>query len=111
MSDQGDFQKFLNGELRTDGWVSEWRREQEERRKNQVYRAAPVAPKKCRVRAIPKPQYNKEYMRQRRAQALKKGMCTDCYHTKARKGRTNCQLCQDKRNARESKRNQAKKVA
>lgn len=41
MSESQDFHRFVIGEIRTDGWKSEWRIEQEERRKNQVFR--PVA--------------------------------------------------------------------
>lgn len=48
-------------------------------------------------------------MKQRRKDAIKNGMCADCYHVKARKGKTTCQSCQDKRTAREIKRHQAKK--
>jgi len=114
MSESQDYEKYLKGEIRVDGWKSEWRRTQEAFRGNQVFRAAPVAVEvasKPRTRTITKPQYNKQYMRERRAEAIKNGNCSDCYRVKARKGKTTCQPCQDKRNARTLKRYYAKKAA
>lgn len=109
MSESQDFHRWLNGEIHVDGWKSQWRIEQEKRRGETVFRAAPVATPKPRARGVSKPQYNKQYMKERRAEAVKNGDCADCYHMKDREGRTNCQTCQSKRNARESKRHQEQK--
>jgi|SRR6185503_17707321 len=102
MSESQDFHKFVTGEIRVDGWKSQWRIEQEARRGETVFRATPVAidakPKRigCRLKG----QTNSSYMKKRRAEAIENGKCADCYKTDAREGRTTCQLCQDKRNAR-----------
>jgi len=118
MSEYKNFEKYLAGE-----WYpgcptpqSEWRNNFEAymATKTVVRVTRPAeAPKKkrCRTKPFVKQQYNKGYMKQRRADAIKNGMCSDCYHTKARKGKTTCQPCQDKRTAREMKRHYAKKVA
>jgi hypothetical protein len=109
MSAWKDFEKYLNGE-----WYpgcetprSKWREDFEEYLSGKtVVAVTQVAPKKTRCRARPfmKKQYNKGYMKQRRAEAIKKGICADCYHEKAEVGRTTCQGCQDKKRVREMKR-------
>lgn len=116
MSEQQDFWKYIRGE-----WYpgcptpkTEWREGMEadfakrgismDDRANVVRVAAKTAVK----RAKGKHQSKNEYMKQRRAKAIKDGMCADCAHVKARKGKTTCQPCQDKRTERELKRHYAK---
>lgn len=128
MSYYKDFDKFLKGEWYPGCPVgkSEWRKSTEadfaargiemESRTN-VFRPIAKTPpvgqskKRCRTKPFQKTAYNKDYMRQRRADAIKGGMCADCYHAKARKGKTTCQTCQDKRTARMLKSYYAKKAA
>jgi len=116
MSYQKDFDKYLKGE-----WYpgcpehkSEWRKDFEAYMAGKtiipVVKPESAKKKRCRVKPFQKQQYNKDYMKQRRKDAIKNGMCADCYHTPARKGKTTCQPCQDKRTAREMKRHYAKKA-
>lgn len=115
MSEYREYGMFIKGEIRVDGWKSDWRKEQEELRKDKVFipmiHPAVSEPKKYRVRTLTKPQYNKQYMRERRTEAIKNKQCADCYHVPAREGKTTCQPCQDKRTAREMKRYNARKAA
>jgi len=118
MSDYKNFEKYLAGEWYPGCPVgkSEWRQNFDAYMASKTVvpvtkPAEPVKNKRCRAKPFVKQQYNKSYMKQRRADAIKNGDCADCYHTKARKGKTTCQGCQDKRTAREMKRHYAKKVA
>ena len=115
MSEQKDFEKYLNGD-----WYpgcptprTKWREEFEAYMagKTIIPVVKPESAKKtrCRTKPFAKQQYNKDYMKQRRRDAIKNGLCADCYHAKARKGKTTCQPCQDKRNARNMRRYSAKK--
>lgn len=110
-----EIHKFVIGEIRTDGWVSDWRREQERRRKEEmgkrVFVRMPeikiVRPKKARPsRAKPRPgftgmgvptgmtnvEYNKYLRRLRRSQ----GMCGSCGAI-ALKGSYSCAACLEKK--------------
>jgi hypothetical protein len=115
MSTGKDFDKYLNGE-----WYpgceaprSKWREDFETYMAGKTVVPTTVVVKKVcrRVKGRTKQQYNRDYMKQRRAEAIKNGICADCYHEKAEVGRTTCQGCQDKKRLREMKRYNAKKAA
>jgi hypothetical protein len=117
MSEQRDYDRYLKGDLRVDGFKSEWRKDFEayrERAPAIVRAVVPVAKAPTGKRTYtPRGQGAPgcEYMRKRRAEMKAKGICTDCSKTPAREGRLTCEPCQKTRTARETKRYHAKKAA
>lgn len=116
MSEYKDFEKYLNGEYYPGCPTpqSQWRKDFEAYMAGKtiipVVKPKSAKKKRCRTKTFEKQQYNKDYLKQRRKDAIKNGDCCNCYHTKARKGKTTCQPCQDKRTARSLKSYYAKKA-
>lgn len=106
---QSELHKFVIGEIRTDGWKSDWRKNLEAPRETN----RPVAV----VRANNPRRRNRgtfdsvSYMRRRRQEMKDKGICVDCGENPVRPGRLTCVGCGAKRSAAQSKRYYAKKVA
>lgn len=106
MTDDKAMHLFIRGEIRTDGWKSQWRKDLETLRK--MVKALPVfsvpTPK-------PKPvSFDKlAYQRNRYKDLKAKGICIDCGSFPARAKRNTCASCQVKRNAAQLRRYYANK--
>lgn len=117
-----EMHKFISGELRTDDWKSDWRREQERRRIEEMgkrqFVAAPPR-KRIQVQRISDPDHRREIVRnslqKRRIRLKAEGICVDCGKWKAKKGCTSCETCLKSRYDRQKRKraelNQLKKAA
>lgn len=96
---------FCRGEIRTDGWKSDWRREQERRRIEAIAPRTVVTAPQIKVRqerkpAAPKPPRkpkakpisNRDHMRRIRQANRAKGLCGSCGEP-TQKGRYSCVKC------------------
>jgi hypothetical protein len=117
MSEAQDFHKFIIGETRVDGFVSEWKRDFLAYMAN---KPAPriMAPKVAAV-VVKKPRGPKKdrrleqnaYQRKRRLKLLAKGLCVDCGKHPSGEKNTVCPQCRVVRSARELGRYRRKKAA
>lgn len=105
MSEAAELHLFLRGELRTDGWMSDWRRELERRRAEEEAKPIVTAPqiKQRQIKALkPKKQYQGDRSKYRAAfQALRQarrdaGLCITC-GGESRRGLRECSFCASKR--------------
>ena len=85
-----DLHRFVMGEIRTDGWKSEWRKDFERRNAEAHAKPKPLYPD------APRPAFDQAaYMRSRRAELMEMGLCIDC--RKPANGYRQCEECLEKR--------------
>lgn len=117
MNETGDlrgFQRFVAGELRVDGWMSDWRREQERCRAEEMGKRVFVAatqvkrPQIARVYSDPDRQREvvRKSLQKRRLRLMAEGICRDCGKSKAKEGCTSCGPCLKKRYQRQKRKRQ-----
>lgn len=58
-----ELHKFISGEIRTDGWVSDWRREQEQRRAEEMGKRVFVAATQIKRRQTPQSDHRRATVR------------------------------------------------
>jgi hypothetical protein len=107
MSEQRDYDKYLKGEIRVDGWKSDWRKDLESHigAPPVIERKAPLSPQQVEAHRAAV----RKSLEKRRADSKAKGLCHDCGKTPAREGRTLCQGCKQMRSTID--RNRRKKAA
>jgi hypothetical protein len=114
-----EFNRWLNGELRTDGWVSDWQKEQLRRRKEEMGQRQFVKAKQTErpqiERVYSDPGTRREIVRRslhkRRLRLKAEGICVDCGKYKVKEGCTSCEPCLKARYQRQKRKRQGLKEA
>jgi hypothetical protein len=102
MSQHGaEFHRWLNGEFRTDGFQSEWKKGQLRRRAEEMGKRQFVSAPQTKARQVTRtysdPERQREKVRtslqRRRLRLQAEGICRDCGKSKAKEGCTSCDPC------------------